>query len=530
MPNFRRRLAITVVSTMVATAAGSIAGYVAARAFAERATEAKLDQYASRLVADGEASSAELRTVLAAVGASQYPACSGDEIRYFRALIFESEFLKDAGRMHNGRIACSAALGRPVEPIREMEPDFTQQDGSELYLDMKPYGSPSLTVLTVALGDSYVVFTPLTRMHLAPAPLHYVETAMDSPTQRPGRLLGEAPQPIVPMAREDGETRAGNTVYVTRCSIRFFNCVTAYASIADVVRENRGRYLGCIALCGGLGGVGGLALSLFYRRTKSQEQQLRRAIRAGRLGVVYQPIVDMKSGSIEGAEALARWSDEEGRAVGPDVFVRIAEDRGFVGEITRLVLRRALKDFGETLRSRADFRLSVNVAAADLSDPGFVPMVEAALRESAVPAQSLAIEITEGSTARHEAAIKTILDLRRHGHSVHIDDFGTGYSSLAYLHELSVDAIKVDRAFTKAIGTGAVIVSILPQILAMAEALNLEVIVEGVETREQAEYFAGTGRPIRAQGWLFGKPMGAAEFLRLLAGQVGKQLVAATAA
>jgi sensor c-di-GMP phosphodiesterase-like protein len=238
--------------------------------------------------------------------------------------------------------------------------------------------------------------------------------------------------------------------------------------------------------------------------------------------VVYQPIVELPDGRIVGAEALLRWIDEDGNTVGPDVFVRIAEERGFVEEITRLVLRHILRDFGATLRNHPGFRISINVAAADLSDPEFLPMLDRSLERAGVPAQSLAIEITESSTANNQVAIETILSLRNRGHSVHIDDFGTGYSSLAYLHDLAVDAIKIDKAFTQAIGTGSVIVAILPQILSMAEALDLAVVVEGVETQEQADYFASDTRPIRAQGWLFGRPVPAEVLQRELAHREAK--------
>jgi sensor c-di-GMP phosphodiesterase-like protein len=133
-----------------------------------------------------------------------------------------------------------------------------------------------------------------------------------------------------------------------------------------------------------------------------------------------------------------------------------------------------------------------------------------------VKARSLGIEITEGYTARLQVATDAILRLWQMGHSVYIDDFGTGYSSLAYLHDLSVDGIKIDRAFTKAIGTESVTVSIIPQILAMAAALKLQVTVEGIETAEQADYFAASELPILAQGWHFGRPVPAAEFHQLL--------------
>ena len=141
-------------------------------------------------------------------------------------------------------------------------------------------------------------------------------------------------------------------------------------------------------------------------------------------------------------------------------------------------------------------------------------MLETSLAYAVISPQSLTIEITETSTVRRDRAVNTIRSLRERGHSVHIDDFGTGYSSLSYLQDLSVDAIKIDRSFTQSIGTGSVTMAILPQILAMAEALNLQVIVEGVETPEQAAYFADAKLPVQTQGWLYGRPVPAGEFRR----------------
>jgi sensor c-di-GMP phosphodiesterase-like protein len=196
--------------------------------------------------------------------------------------------------------------------------------------------------------------------------------------------------------------------------------------------------------------------------------------------------------------------------------VKIAEERGFVSQITKLVLRHALRDFGSTMRARSTFRVNVNIAASDLADSEFLPMLENALAGAEVSPRNLGIEITESYTARQQVARNTILRLRQNGHYVAIDDFGTGYSSLAYLHDLSVDAIKIDKAFTKAIGTDAVTVSILPQILTMAETLKLRVVVEGIETRAQADYFAASNQRIHAQGWLFGRPVPARLFLQML--------------
>jgi sensor c-di-GMP phosphodiesterase-like protein len=516
MPTVRQRIFFTVAATIIAAGCGIFAGFFFASFITVRVSDSQLEQYASRIMADGESSSAELRTVLAAMGASQHSACSGDEISYFRALIFESEFLKDAGRMRDGAIECSAALGQRAHANLQVQPDFTQQDGTEVYKSLAPYRSGDQAVITLRLGDFFVAFTPYTRMHLEPLPWHYTETAIDAPSQKSGQLLGESPQVSPEILTTEGVAQVGESLYATQCSIRFFSCFTTYTTVSEVLKHNRVKYSALIILCGLLGAVAGLLLSLLYRRNKSIEQQLRRAIRQDKLRVVYQPQVDLSTGRIVGAEALTRWTDEEGLAVGPDIFVRIAEERGFVGAITKLVVQKSLREFGETLRSHPGLHLSVNVAATDLSDPSFLPMLDSSLKRWGVQPQSLAIEITEGSTARQEVAMETIRRLRERGHKVHIDDFGTGYSSLAYLHNLSVDAIKIDRAFTQAIGTGSVIVSILPQILAMAEALHLAVIVEGVETGQQADYFASVDRTILGQGWLFGRPVPAGELRSLL--------------
>jgi sensor c-di-GMP phosphodiesterase-like protein len=292
--------------------------------------------------------------------------------------------------------------------------------------------------------------------------------------------------------------------------------VTATTTVPEAFQGEGGMAVGGTILGGLSGGLLGMMIAFIFSRSLNMEQQLRRAVAGDSLDLNYQPIVSMDSERIVGAEALARWVDEDGSVVGPDVFIKIAEARGFVTQVTRLIIRRALKDFGETLRTRADFRLSVNVTAQDLCDPGFLPMLDEAVKKARITPKSLVIEITESSTANRADAMETIRELRWRGHSIHIDDFGTGYSSLSYLLYLNVDCIKVDQAFTKAIGTESVTVAILPQILAMAEALKMGVVAEGVETEQQANYFSGSGREIHGQGWLFGRPVPLHEFLQLL--------------
>jgi sensor c-di-GMP phosphodiesterase-like protein len=514
--NFRG-LGVTVAAAVGAVAAGLFLGEMAVRELVVKMAQAHLEQYAARLVADDESLSAELRTALAAADASEHAACSAADIGYFRALIFESELVKDAGRWNQDGIRCSAALGAPHKPIEIGAPAFAQQDGTQIFMNVAAYRNHEPTTLLLARGNSYVVFTPQTRLHLEAVPMHFAITAMHAPTLKRGFLLGEDLSLSPKILAHEGIMRSGDHLYATLCSVRFFDCVTTWSTVDELIAANRNGYNAGIALSGAICGMVGFIFFSFYVNNKKLEKQLRRAIRAGRIGLAYQPIMELGTGRMAGAEALARWADDSQVNVPPDMFVRMAEEHGFIGELTKLVVHRVLRDFGEVLRYRNDFSVSINITAADLSDARFLPMLHKALASAKVEPARIAIEITESSTVRNQQAMETIRTLREQGHSVHIDDFGTGYSSLAYLHDLAVDAIKIDKVFTQAIGTESVTICILPQILSMAQALKLAVIVEGVETLEQAEYFIGADLPVFLQGYYFGKPQPFWQLLGLMA-------------
>ena len=511
-----QRVIVTLVSAILLAAAGALSGYLLGHAFALRHAEAQLDQYANRVLLESVTSTAESRATLATMNASSYDVCSDAEIEYFRQLIFQSQYLKAAGRMRNGKIECSTTSGRSVMAESQYTPTIARQDGTNIYKNLPPFRVDDQDVISVQEGESFVVYNPYRLAAMEAPPIHFTATAVDAPTRQAGPMLGEIPNGQLKILTHPGKVQVGDTLYATRCAVDGATCMTAYIAIPDALAVARGSSMACLVLGGASGAIVGLLFPLLYSRNKSVEQQLLRALRADALTVVYQPIVDLATGHIVEAEALVRWTDEYKNAVSPEVFVKIAEERGFVAQITKLVLRHALRDFGATMRARSTFRININIAASDLADSEFLPMVECALADAEVSPRNLGIEITESYTARQQVARNTILRLRQKGHYVAIDDFGTGYSSLAYLHDLSVDAIKIDKAFTKAIGTDAVTVSILPQILTMAETLKLHIVVEGIETQVQADYFAASDQRIRAQGWLFGRPVPARLFLQML--------------
>ncbi len=511
-----QRVLVTLVSAIVLAATGSLCGYLLGHAYCLRLAELRLDQYANRVLEETVTSSVESRSVLATMNGSTYGFCSEPEVEYFRQLIFQSKFLKAAGRMRDGHIMCSTTSGDSSYSATRYLPTIARQDGTKIYKNLPPFRVDDQNVISVQLGDSFIVYNPYTLASLQAPPMHFALTAIDISTRQAGPMVGDIPNVRPDILLHNAKLKADNTILATRCSQDLGTCTTAHISIPDAMATTRIYSTGFLMLGSIFGALGGLLFPMLYSRNKSVEQQLIRAIRADALTVVYQPIVDLATRRIVEAEALVRWTDEYKNAISPDIFVKIAEERGFVGEITKLVLRHVLRDFGATMRARSTFRVNVNIAASDLADSGFIPMLDRAIMDAEIAPRNLGIEITESYTARQQVARNTILRLRQKGHYVAIDDFGTGYSSLAYLHDLSVDAIKIDKAFTKAIGTDAVTVSILPQILNMAETLKLQVVVEGIETQVQADYFAAGAQHIHGQGWLYGRPIPARLFLQML--------------
>lgn len=517
MRTLRQRVLVTLIATLLAGGCGWGGGYLLGSQLALRQARHQLQANAERLMAEENATLKETYATLKKMSSSPYPRCSAAELDYFRKLLFQTDYLRDGGRMGDGKIACSATLNAAGLAHAALVPQYTMPGGTKVYKAAGLLQVRDQPTFALQFGDFYVVVNSGADRRLDKNPVPFIVTVVPASQKKPGRLMSSSPQPDDAIFTQEGFARKRDTLYFTRCTPDSRSCVSTYVAIADAIHADRAVLRYFMTLGAAVGALFGFVLSLLYRRSRSMEQQLRRAVSKDRPRVVYQPIVDPASRRIVGAEALARWTDEDGFEIGPDVFVKIAEQCGFMGALTRIILRRALREMGPVLRAHPDFKLSINISASDLSDPLFLPMLEHALARESVAPPSVVIEITESSTARNSVAAETIRQLRARGHSVHVDDFGTGYSSLSYLHDLDVDAIKIDQSFTRAIGTEAVTVGILPQILAMAHALRLHVIVEGVETGEQARYFAGLSDPVQMQGWLFGRPVPAGDFQRILA-------------
>lgn len=514
MRSLHQRVFVTLAATVLLAIMGAGAGYLLGCRLAMHQAWQRMAQLASMVIYDGDNSSSEARKVLTAINLSPYAPCSDGELDYLRRLVFAADTLKDAGRFHNGALLCSAFVGRLKEPMPIPKPDFVQPDGSKVYWNLAPLKLDK-SYVSMEQNEAFVNFTAHTKPPRQGGPDFVI--AITDRNGRPYAKLGSKWLTTTELRFvHDGQGVQGSTLYSTRCSTRYFNCVTASVSIPEVIKSARGLFW--VTIIGGtlVGVLLGLLLTQFYRHTRGMEQQLRRAIRRNQIRVLYQPVVDLSTGRIVAAEALSRWTDEEGFTVSPEVFIRLAEARGFAHEITQLVIDHVIHDCRECFEKDLLRLVGVNISATELTDPECLLRIDRQLQQGAVQASRIAFELTENSTAAHASITDALQALRRAGHTVSIDDFGTGYSSLAYLHQLSVDAIKIDKSFTRALSSGSMAASLLPQMLSMGRTLGLSIVIEGIETEEEAEYFRQTAQPIYAQGWHFGKPMEISQLLHLI--------------
>ncbi|TFV44848.1 bifunctional diguanylate cyclase/phosphodiesterase [Blastococcus sp. TF02A-35] len=239
--------------------------------------------------------------------------------------------------------------------------------------------------------------------------------------------------------------------------------------------------------------------------------------RSGGLGVHLQPVVTPADGGVVGVEALVRWTHAERGVVPPAEFVPVAEQEGLVGALGAFVWSAACED-ARTLAEATGrpLFLSINVSGMELDDPGFPDRVLATLATTGWPAERTVVEVTESLVEAESArSVQALHVLREHGLRVAIDDFGTGYSALARLDTLPTDFLKLDNSFVAAITTSTRRARLLRSVMALADALDLVLIAEGVETPEQAQVLAGLGCPL-AQGYLYSRPLPVAELVAQL--------------
>lgn len=242
-----------------------------------------------------------------------------------------------------------------------------------------------------------------------------------------------------------------------------------------------------------------------YLERQRLKSDLRAAVEAHQITVVYQPMFTPDGRGLAYCEALARWHHPEKGAIAPNIFIQIAEEMGIVSEITRQVLLKACLDcrsWPETIG------VSVNLSVHDLRLQGLPETVGGILVDTGLSPRRLHLEVTESSLIEELSAARAVLErLRARGITISIDDFGTGFSSLSYLDTLPVDVVKIDRSFVRDIGDDPRRLKLLKGIVSLARGLEIGIVIEGVETREQLSLIKKHHCADLIQGYVFSMPI-----------------------
>lgn len=245
---------------------------------------------------------------------------------------------------------------------------------------------------------------------------------------------------------------------------------------------------------------------------RALDDELRQGLTNGEFCLHYQPLVDCKTREIVAVESLIRWERPDGKKIGPNVFIPVAEESGLINPLGLWVLRRACLD----AKAWADIKLSVNISAAQLRNPEFPIQLGHILEETGFDPERLELEITETCLVLDPVvAERSLAVIRGFGVNVVLDDFGTGYASFGFLRQFRFEKLKLDRSLVVEAGEDDGSRAMMLSSITVARAMNMGVTAEGVETEEQAEMVRAAGCD-QIQGWLYFKAMPASEIAQYL--------------
>lgn len=472
------------------------------------AAEASLAlDYARTMLRREQALTRQALAGIAELSRSHLDPCSADGRALMQRIDLNSTFIKAIGHVRGGVLQCSSMHDRPF-PLGDRV--LRASDGLAIYSNV-PVGGDGPSPLMAIERDSFAVLFHSDLQRDAGSGIAGLSLALLHLERRPDEPVAIATGFVdrAWVARLGDRTEAtfidGDYLVAVVRSSEFPSAGVAALPLSRL--QARRDALASRLVPAGLiaGSVMVAALLLVARRQTSLTTSLHKALSNDEFFLLYQPVVDLRSGQWIGAEALVRWRRPTGELIGPDLFVSLAEQTGMITRLTGRIMELVERDTRHFLAAHPDFHVALNLSPSDLHSDAIVRQLDAMLARGGIQASNLVVEITERGILDIQAARPVIGALRERGFVIAIDDFGTGYAGLSYLEALHVDFLKIDRSFVEAIGTGAPTNQVVDHIIAMARAMRLRMVAEGIETQAQADYLRARGVEF-AQGWLFGKP------------------------
>jgi diguanylate cyclase (GGDEF)-like protein len=393
---------------------------------------------------------------------------------------------------------CFALLAINLDRFRQINDSLGHDIGDRVLLDTAHRIQGCLRaddVLARTGGDQFAVL------------LHGVDATAAEATAR--RVLNVVAQP----------NEVGDSPFTLTCSIGVAMSPAHGQAIDDLMRHAEAAMRAVK-----VGGRGNFRLHQPHADVDSRlhmrlDHAMRQALVSGRFRLHYQPKVTLRDGQMVGAEALIRWRDPELGEVSPAVFIKVAEDTGFIISIGDWVLSQAVRQAALWHERARAVPIAVNVSALQFQQPQFVDRVMQLLAVSGLPPALLELELTESILAQDEqGALQRLHALAQLGVRLSIDDFGTGYSNLAYLKRIPIGTLKIDRSFVKGLPADESDAGIVRAVIQMSRALGKTVVAEGVETEPQRQFLLDVGCD-QFQGWLYAPALDSVSFEKRLPGR-----------
>jgi sensor c-di-GMP phosphodiesterase-like protein len=295
--------------------------------------------------------------------------------------------------------------------------------------------------------------------------------------------------------------------------------------LQSVIRVEHGAYeawseelLPPIMLLSGLLGMAfGILLTRSLLRPKTPLEELDRAIVLGHIRPYFQPIFDLRSGTINGAELLARWVKPDGTVIPPLRFIELAEESGRIQPLTWQLLSTALTEIHPLLKEKPDFYLSINISPKHFVADGFVQQLRNTVSAAGIATRQITLELTERESFEDpDLAAVVVAEVRGYGFKVAIDDVGIGHSGLSQIQRLRADTLKIDKFFVDSVNLDSTAVSMIAMLVRLAREMRMSIVAEGIEDREQVDALIACGIS-KGQGFVVSPPLAAQPFLEFIA-------------
>ena len=480
----------------------------------ERQGREELDLAARRHMALSEARIARAVTTLDDLAARGVDSCRVSNVDALRQTTFGTIPVKELSIVApDGRTLCTDVGNQPEQ--RKVVSSEPLSAGSRNMLELVRLGGQPEQWLRIrrpgtGAGNGVAALIPATLFvpQVSPA---------GGPPSFHARMLTSGGAVIA----ESGETTPSpdrdDVIVADLSSSRYAIHATISASHLGLA-ANQGdlRALGTIA--SGLLAIIILALSVLLpkRQRDNPIDEIERALKAGEFVPYFQPIVDIRSGRLRGAEVLIRWRKPDGTIVPPASFIPLAESSGLIIELTRALMRRVCQEAGAVIGTRPHLKIGFNLTARHFADEEIVEDVRKIFKKSPLRLSQIILEVTERQPIENLTETRRVIAaLQGLGVKVAIDDVGTGHSGLSYMLKLGVDIIKIDKMFIDSLGTDRNSNTIIETLIDLAQNMRMDVIAEGVESFEQVLHLRDLG--IRAaQGFVFSPPLPCSAFLQLV--------------